>query len=100
MRKPYTPRSSQKRTTSIIAALTSGLRQLRSGCTGEKLARKYCCRVSSQAHAEPSFLMLLIAAQLFGGLPSALASRQIYQSALALSRLERDSWNQECLYEV
>ena len=30
---PSTPRSSQKRRTSIIAALTSGLRQLRSGCS-------------------------------------------------------------------
>jgi len=35
-RKPSTPRSSQKRTISHIAALTSGLRQLRSGCSLRK----------------------------------------------------------------
>ena len=33
-RKPSAPRSSQKRTTSCIAATTSGLRQSRSGCSG------------------------------------------------------------------
>ena len=32
-RKPSTPRSSQKRSTSYIASRTSGLRQLRSGCS-------------------------------------------------------------------
>ena len=34
MRKPSTPRSSQKRSVSCIAASTSGLAQLRSGCSG------------------------------------------------------------------
>ena len=34
MRKPSTPRSSQKRSTSCIASTTSGLRQFRSGCSG------------------------------------------------------------------
>ena len=34
-RKPSTPRSNQKRSTSSMAATTSGLRQLRSGCSGE-----------------------------------------------------------------
>ena len=33
-RKPSTPRSSQKRSTSSMAARTSGLRQFRSGCCG------------------------------------------------------------------
>ena len=36
MRKPSTPRSSQKRMASKMAALTSGLRQLRSGCWRRK----------------------------------------------------------------
>ena len=38
--------------------------------------------------------------QLLGGEPSGLASRQMYQSRLGLSRLERDSMNQGCWSEV
>ena len=37
--------------------------------------------------------------QLLGG-PSSLPSRQIYQSRLGLSRLERDSRNQGCCSDV
>ena len=38
-RKPSTPRSSQKRSTSSMAASTAGLRQLRSGCSVRKECR-------------------------------------------------------------
>ena len=37
MRKPSTPRSSQKRMTSCMASTTSGLSQFRSGCCGQEL---------------------------------------------------------------
>ena len=52
-RKPSTPRSSQKRSTSCIASTTSGLSQLRSGCSGRKRCRYYWPVASSQVHAGP-----------------------------------------------
>ena len=42
MRKPSTPRSSQKRSMSCIAASTSGLSQLRSGCSAMNECRYHC----------------------------------------------------------
>ncbi len=39
MRNPSTPRSSQNRSTSRNSACTSGLRQLKSGCSGANRCR-------------------------------------------------------------
>ena len=63
-RKPSTPRSSQKRSTSCIASTTSGLSQLRSGCWGRKVCRYHCSVASSQVHAGPP---PKAAGQLLGG---------------------------------
>ena len=63
-RKPSTPRSSQKRSTSCIAATTSGLSQLRSGCWGRKVCRYHCSVASSHVHAGPP---PKAAGQLLGG---------------------------------
>ena len=63
-RKPSTPRSSQKRSTSCIASTTSGLSQLRSGCWGRKGCRYHCSVASSHVHAGPP---PKAAGQLLGG---------------------------------
>ena len=52
-------------------------------------------RRPSQAQAEPP----KIESQLLGGVPSGLGSAQTYQSAFALVRLCRLSWNHGCLSE-
>ena len=75
-RKPSTPRSSQKRSTSCIAATTSGLSQLRSGCWGRKVCRYHCPVASSHVHAGPP---PKAAGQLLGG-RSGAPSCQRYQS--------------------
>ena len=95
MRKPSTPRSSQNRRVSSIASTTSGLRQLRSGCSLRKLWRYHCWRVSSHVHAGPP---VKAATQLFGGFVGSSGSGSLhqYQSAFGLSRDERDSTNQGC----
>ena len=70
IRKPATPRSYQKRSTSSNASRTSGFHQLRSGWEGRKLLRKYWPEASSSVHAEPP----KFDSQLFGGPPPAAAS--------------------------
>ena len=64
IRKPSTPRSSQKRSVSCIAATTSGFAQFRSGCSGRKRWRYHCPVASSQVQAGP---FGKAARQLFGG---------------------------------
>ncbi len=53
-RKPSMSRSSQKRSTSCIAASTSGLSQLRSGCSAMNECRYHCSVRSSKLHAGPT----------------------------------------------
>ena len=48
MRKPSTPRSSQNRRTESNSARTSGLSQLRSGCSGANRCRYHCPSVARQ----------------------------------------------------
>ena len=47
------PRSSQKRMTSCIASTTSGLSQLRSGCSGRNWCRYHCSVPASHVQAGP-----------------------------------------------
>ena len=89
MRKPSTPRSSQKRSTPCMASTTSGFDQLRSGCCGRNRWRYHCPVASSSVQAGPP----KAARQLFGGAPSR-SSRQWYQSRFGDDRDERDSRNQ------
>ena len=74
-RKPSTPRSSQKRSTSSIACTTAGLRQLRSGCSagrrGSSTGGRFVELPRAAAKQE---------SQLFGGPPPGAGSRQMYQS--------------------
>ncbi|MDF2711488.1 MAG: hypothetical protein K0R62_7140 [Nonomuraea muscovyensis] len=52
MRNPSTPRSNQKRSTSSNSRCTSGLSQLRSGCSGANRWR-YHCPSGTCVHAGP-----------------------------------------------
>ena len=88
MRKPSTPRSSQKRSVSCMAAASSGLRQFTSGWVDRKRWRYHWPVASSQVHVSPP----KAAFQLFG-FTSREPSTHRYQSRLALSRLDRDSTN-------
>ena len=93
-RKPSTPRSSQKRSTSCIAASTSGLSQSRSGCSGMNECRYYWPVRASSVQAGPTASNS--DRQSFGGPPSGAPSRHTYQSRFGLSRLERESANHGC----
>src|SRR6266700_2546582 len=96
MRKPSTSCSSQKCRTSNIAACTSGLRQLRSGCLLSNECRYYCPVAASHSQADPPKWLT----QLLGGVPPGLASAQIYQCRRDASLEERDSRNQGCSSEL
>ena len=80
-RKPSTPRSSQNRRTSCIASTTSGLAQLRSGCSARNRWRYHWPVASSRVQAGPPNAET----QLFGG-PSPRPSRHTYQSRFDESR--------------
>ena len=88
-RKPSTPRSSQKRSTSCIAASTSGLSQLRSGCSGMNECRYYWPVRSSSVHARADGLERR--RQSFGGPPSGARRATRTSRACGSSRLERDA---------
>ena len=93
-RSPSTPRSNQKRSTSCIAASTSGLSQLRSGCSARNECRYHWPVASSKVHAGPAALNT--DSQSLGGPPSGAPSRHTYQSRFGSSRLERDASNHGC----
>src|SRR5207245_9073392 len=96
-RKPSTPRSNQKRSTSCIAVSTSGLSQLRSGCCGRNECRYHWLVLWSKVQAPPAARKH--ESQSFGGPPSGVLSRQTYQSRLGSRRLEREATNHGCLLE-
>ena len=93
-RKPSTPRSSQPRIIASWAARTAGSRQLRSGCSAqERVQVELPAAAVPASQAEPP----KNDTQLFGGTGRPrrrpAGSRQRYQSACSLSRLERESTN-------
>src|ERR671930_1467644 len=95
-RKPSTPRPIQKRSTSCMAATTSGLSHLRSGCWGRNVCRYHCSVASSHVHAGPP---PNAAGQLLGGVSGA-PSRHRYHERFDDDRDERLSTNQGCWSEV
>ena len=91
------PRSSQKRSTSCMAASTSGLSQLRSGCSAMNECRYHWPVRSSYVHAGPTAENA--ETQSFGGPPS-IPSRHTYQSRFGSSREDRAASNQAWRSEV
>ena len=81
-----------------MAASTSGLSQLRSGCWGMNECSQYWPVASSSVHAAPQARKA--DSQSLGGPPSGAGSRQTYQSRFGSSRLRRDASNHGWRSEV
>ena len=97
MRKPSTPRSSQKRSVSSIASASSGLPQLRSGCSTVNSWRYHWPVAPSCSQTEPARAKVETSSS--GGPPPGAPSRQMYQSRLGSSRDEREAANHGCWSE-
>ena len=91
MRKPSTPRSSQKRRVSSIASARSGSSKFRSGWPAVNSWRYHWSVGGSFVHAAPARAKAEREAS--GGPPPGPPSRQTYQLRLGSSREDREAWN-------
>jgi hypothetical protein len=96
IRKPWTPRSSQKRRAPCIASATAGSSQFEVRLLEQELVRPALPRALVESPRRVSPCREKLDVQSLADAPLRPGSRQTYHDRRGSSRLEREAWNHGC----